>query len=224
MSPQKLPWRRLAAEFSVIVAGVLVALAADAAWEERDEALRLESYLAGIASDLSATRPGLDEAIARDSLVEESARLLGAAINRTTLPPSGELDQWARGLTRPSLFAPRTGTIQAMIQSGDLRLVRDPELHAAILDYLNAMERLTGLYPNYQLVALEAFGRIGDRVNFETELGPDSNHPDWKDLAREPGLTSDIRLVGTSARIRLGLLGPLRQSHAALEGQLARRR
>ena len=40
-----LPWKRLLAEFAVIVAGVLIALAVNSWWERRQERNHAEQYL-----------------------------------------------------------------------------------------------------------------------------------------------------------------------------------
>ena len=48
MTRPRIPWTRLGAEFVVIVVGVLVALAADAAWDSHDDRQAERGYLAAL--------------------------------------------------------------------------------------------------------------------------------------------------------------------------------
>jgi hypothetical protein len=61
----KLPWARFAAEFGVIVVGVLVALLAESAWQERGERSDEPEVLERISAEL-----GLDSAIILDDTAE----------------------------------------------------------------------------------------------------------------------------------------------------------
>ena len=49
------PWKRLIAEFAVIVASVLIALAVDSAWDRRQERNRAREYLKQLLLDFSKT-------------------------------------------------------------------------------------------------------------------------------------------------------------------------
>ena len=204
----------------MIVAGVLIALAADAAWESRSERARLATILDQVQTDLSVTMGDLETAFSDELRVWSSADSLEAAVNQRPLPSGEKLDEWLRGMLVPPLFQPRSGSLEAMIQSGDLRLVRDTRLKAGILEYMESVERFQAHTALFHITSLEAFGRLGERINVETQVGEGRDPPDWKALSESPGLTSDIRLLKVSSGFRLGVLGFLRDSHTTLLGML----
>ena len=215
---------RLMAEFAVIVVGVLVALAVDAAWEVRQEAARLDAYLVRLEADLQESERELNEAIAADSLVWISAYGFIEGITSDLMAPADSLDVWLTRTYQPSMFHPRTGTLQALIQSGDLRLVEDGELHDAILSQATSVDVWRTLYSSMHEAQLRAFARFGYFVNVATEVGSRRTvTPDWRTLSREPGLLSEVRQFGITADIRMGLLLRLRASQRELLQRLQER-
>jgi hypothetical protein len=215
---------RLFAEFAVIVFGVLVALALDAAWEARQDAARLDTYLVRLEADLRESARELDEAIAADSLVYASAYSFIGGITSEPMAAADSLDVWFTRTYSPSIFHPRTGTLQALIQSGDLRLVEDAELHDAILTQATSVDMWGTFYSSMHETQLRAFGRFGYFVNVETELGSERTvTPDWRTLSRQPGLISEVRQFGISAGYRMDVLLRLRASQRALLQRLEER-
>lgn len=214
---------RLAAELIVIVVGVLIALAVDAGWEARQERARLATYLSQIRSDLLATDADLQDAIVADSLVRFGSGQLELGLNAQPIATPDSLDGWLRMTMQPSLFHPRSGTVQALVRSGDLRLVGDPALHQSLVEYLDAVERFDRLDSDMYVVAIQAFGRLGHEVNLRTQVGLDrgARPPDWTALAADPAVTSEIRQIRISANVRINLLWRLRESHRALLDALA---
>lgn len=131
--------RWFCAEFLVVVAGILVALALSSWAQGRQEVGREQSWLRQLQSDLSKNEGELAEAVAFvDERAVASARVLhrfwqlapvadDAAIEDLMLPRS----------TRR--FRPVLGTAEALISSGELNLVRSDAIRAAILDYVESM-------------------------------------------------------------------------------------
>ena len=78
--------RRLAAEFVVIVAGVLVALAVDAARDARQDHVRATGYLQQLRADLSTTSGALTAAITIDERARDGADRMIQALNSPRLP------------------------------------------------------------------------------------------------------------------------------------------
>src|SRR5687767_7199590 len=86
---------RLAAEFAVIVIGVLVALGAQALWEHRQDRGRERAYLRQLLSDTRENELRLDTAIARDSAYNEhSTVLLHAFRSPAELPPIDTIQKY----------------------------------------------------------------------------------------------------------------------------------
>lgn len=133
---RSIPWRRILAEGAVIVASILLALAGDAWWggvqDRQDERALAESLL----EEFLDSRPGLEERVLL-------ARRMAAG-NATLLEI---LDPEAGGRTRPvpdslvfavlggPTYEPATSSLDAALASGEIELLRSPELRAALADW-----------------------------------------------------------------------------------------
>jgi hypothetical protein len=131
----RLPWgprlRWFAAEFLVVVTGVMVALAMNAWWEGLQEKDRQRSYLAGVAAELRATETELGAEIERGQRLFEKVQQMHHAFFRASPPPMDSLlAWWELDHADPE---PTIGTLHALIRTGDLRLVRDDSLRHALV-------------------------------------------------------------------------------------------
>lgn len=131
----KLPWARLLAEFGVIVVGVLVALLAESAWQERGERSEERQVLERIDAELV-----LDSAIIQDDVdwfdqwipVLEDARavLRGGSV----LAPGPALAVvFTAGLRRTGVRDSRT--FDDLLASGRLSLIEDPGIRQALMSF-----------------------------------------------------------------------------------------
>ena len=125
---EKLRW--FAAEFLVVVTGVLVALAFNAWWGAREEADREEAYLRQIHAEIRRTEAELGEEIrASRDFFANASRLHGLFF--THVPPSDSIrPYWIIGHADPE---PVLGTLRAIVSTGDLQLVRDDSVRAALV-------------------------------------------------------------------------------------------
>ncbi len=131
--------RWFTAEFIVVVAGILVALALSGWAADRRDREREQSYLRQLSVDLGASAETLSEATDFMRLrAEASARVLhrfwrddltvdASTIEDLSLPQS---------MRR---FNPVLGTATALMSTGDLNLIRDDALRSRIVTYLDVM-------------------------------------------------------------------------------------
>jgi hypothetical protein len=142
VNPGRLPTRarlyRLFGDFVLIVAGVTVALGADSLWGIRQEHIAEAEYLAQLGSDLEENERRLVSAIKLEEVQGAAARqaFRAVAAGRGVAPDSAQA--WLverRGVyySDPRLL---TGTISALLETGDIGLVRDPGLRQAVVAYL----------------------------------------------------------------------------------------
>jgi hypothetical protein len=139
-------WRRLAAEFVVIVVGVLVALAFDQWRETLSEQRQGDFYLEALEGDLRADSVALEVAVLRARNVQANLvrfeEILG--MDHVVVDP----DSVARFVTSSTIanidpsFA--TGTMRGLTASGDSRLLQDLGLRSQVLDYLSYTESASG--------------------------------------------------------------------------------
>lgn len=129
-----------ASEFLVVVAGILVALGLQAWWQDRQDASRGAQYQQQVLSDVLATERTLRDSIAIDRSNYSAAKLLGTALYAPGIPTREQTLQW---LTSHSGWIadprPVLGNVNALIQTGEIRLVSNPEVRRAIISYASTM-------------------------------------------------------------------------------------
>jgi hypothetical protein len=132
--------RWFSAEFLVVVSGVLVALALQAWYNGRQNADAERAYLAQLDADLAATDQALQDALHGDSvIVVANSRLVSALYRQGPLSADS-----ARGWLHWQLgwFSdprPVLGTVTTLIETGDIRLIRNAELRSQIVAYASLM-------------------------------------------------------------------------------------
>ncbi|WP_412069190.1 hypothetical protein [Rubrivirga sp. IMCC43871] len=133
--PRRWDWRPtlrwFAAEIVVVVAGVLIALALNAWWGSRQDAARERAYLRGVLAELQATEAELMGEIATSRDLFGDAQRVHQAYFLASPPPVDSLQAWWR--FSHSDPEPTFGTLRALIGTGDLTLIRDDSVRAALV-------------------------------------------------------------------------------------------
>ena len=129
---------RVLGEFLLIVAGVTVALAADSLWSFRQDRVLEAEYLEQLRSDLDENRDRLIAAIEDEETIGDGAfSALSAVKGGETISPDSArawlVEQRGFYYADPRLL---TGTFSGLVESGDLRMIRDPDVRKSILGYL----------------------------------------------------------------------------------------
>ncbi len=145
-----LNWRTATWEFTVIVAGILVALAVDRWNEGRADRALERSYQTRLASDLhsdsiefSAVTSRIESSYGAATFLLETLYVMPAA--RPDAPPQRSKD-WslAEALDmagRVSLFVPASGTYDELVATGNLRVLRSDSVRTALAAYYLAAQR-----------------------------------------------------------------------------------
>jgi len=137
-------WFTVFVELLVVVAGILLALQADAWNEARKDRKRERAHLELIRSDLSYNQERLDDRAEHHS--ETAAELVYAVsvVKRDTIEPA-EKERFKWALMTMFRYPPaglQTGAYDTLVASGDLALIRDPKLKTALV-------RLHSYYASY---------------------------------------------------------------------------
>ena len=131
-------------EAVVIVVSILLAFGVDAMWDARDQAERRDALLAALAADLATSEQVLDAG----STLHAEVRDAGA--RWLQLARSGD-DPAAHALVADSLVSrmqwalitrPPDETVRAALENGDLSLLENPELLAALAAWQAAIRYL----------------------------------------------------------------------------------
>ena len=121
--------RRFAVEALVIVGSILLAFALDAGWDDRQERERVSELLSAVADDFDREVVALDSVVA----VNRRREALQTALLHLTEPGVGTVlaDSVARLASEPGnheIYDPSFGALSALLASGGLERVQDPEL------------------------------------------------------------------------------------------------
>jgi hypothetical protein len=159
--------------FVSLVVGVLLALAADAWWQEREAARRTRVYLEMLRTDLRGTASLIQQNLAfNQKAAENAARMANALLAADTwdrLPkdvtPYFEYDQttWFN-----------TGTIGALLSTGDINNIRSDVLRSAIVRYAGELESIRG-----ELTTIQTFiwNNVSEYTRHERALFESSKDP-----------------------------------------------
>lgn len=127
------------AEFLVVVAGVLVALALSSWAKGRQDIAREQSYLRQLHADLGHNETELAAAVDfLDERAAASARILHRFWSHAAVADRAFIDDLLKPRSTRR-FRPVLGAAEALISSGDLNLIRSDAVRAAILDYVESM-------------------------------------------------------------------------------------
>ena len=125
----------------MIVVSILLAFAIDAGWDEFKDRGDEREVLLALVQEFEAN---LEEATGTIASHERSSRLIALAHERTA-SETALLDADSAAATLAALASPRTfdairGSLDALIGSGRLELIRDQELRRALAVFLNLVD------------------------------------------------------------------------------------
>lgn len=140
---QKIAWPRFLAEGAAILASILLAFWIDAWWEGREEDELGQRYLVGLREDFTQVESELGEHI---NFIARVMRAAEKVLSMASGPDSDLLsDSFSRGLGETySISSPNlaTPTYHDMINSGNLRLVRDSALRMKISKLISLLQEI----------------------------------------------------------------------------------
>ena len=136
--------RWFAAEFFVVVAGVLVALAVQSWWNDRSARLEEHALLQRLRAEFVGNRHRYDEtAGSQREIIATARRMLEWTGPRPSSVDVAEFEPLLLSLcTDLPRYRPAVSELEAMIDSGQLALIRNDRLRARIAAWPRALERV----------------------------------------------------------------------------------
>lgn len=136
------PVRRYLLEGATIVAGILLALLLDAAWDWIGDRGEEAGYLTGLREELEASAVELAaDQEAREVILARTGALLQHARLGTPVPPDS-VAPWLEALIDFRFFTPVRTVMDDLVASGGMALIRSDEVRYSLLAYAQEMERL----------------------------------------------------------------------------------
>lgn len=137
----QLDWRYAIGEFTIVLFGVLAALAVDNWNSERQNRALEFVYLDALLADLEKDLASIDHTMDGAQIFAERGRILLEAIATKNIPVSPRDFVDAATTAAYLRFATFTqATFNDLMATGNLRLIRDPELRGSISNYYNVAE------------------------------------------------------------------------------------
>ena len=129
---RQIPWARILAEGAVIVVSILLAFSIDAWWDNHVEQQREREQLLSMRAEFHGSLSGLDAILAsvqsHAENIESLIALLKAAGDKPVLVPGALLGSAVTWRTSDV----STSTLDALMASGDLNLLRNVELRTRL--------------------------------------------------------------------------------------------
>ncbi len=150
----------------VVVSGILIALALDAWWDAREDGRRERAYLRQLDADLMETETivaGYDRFL---QPVDSTAALLVRAYRTPTPPVPDSVYAWFIVGARFGVPRPVLGTAEALVTTGDLRLLRNDSLRTEIVAYLEYNRALLASQDAVGEVWRQGFFLVNSRTDF----------------------------------------------------------
>lgn len=162
--------RWLAAELTIVVAGILVALAIQSWVDGRDDRDHERQYLRQLRADLLET----EQLVLRDDSVhrvrDRSGVMLLHAFFTPERPPRDSVLVWALNSTWYEPRRPILGTAEALVATGDLDLLQDLAMRTAVTSYLAHNRTLTAEQLAAEAVWMRASQQLGSALDFSEGL------------------------------------------------------
>lgn len=218
-----LDWRYGISELVIVVAGVLIALAADQ-WSRAQDDLALErQYLGDLVvdfqSDTTQLRIAIDLAESRASL---GHAVLEAMDGDTILTPA----ELVVALERQYYFAfpaySRTN-ISDLMSTGNLRLIRDRALKRQLSEYYQTIERLEQWSENWRVIQRDLERLMPELIPLhhrEAVISPSAPSSGWTSTWGPPPWTPEFEVSESVGRDVLGRLRAHPQARARIEGMV----
>ena len=132
-------WFVVALEIAIVVLGVIIGFQVTAWGQDRADRATEQVYLRQLAADLAETVRIVAERDARmDASTHAGLDRLLRSFDAPERPPADSVVAWLRQSLYVASPRPVVGTAEALVATGDLGLLGDDSLRAAVLRYLDA--------------------------------------------------------------------------------------
>jgi len=143
VATRQIPWARVLVEGVVIVASILLALAADAWWDERQDLAEERRILTALSIEFAANRERFDTLVAVHEGVRQAAlAVLDAAANPEVEIPRDSADYLLSDILWGGAVTWVTGATDALMATGDLALIRNEALQSRLAAWPRILDRV----------------------------------------------------------------------------------
>lgn len=175
---RKQEWTAIAIDFVIVVVGVFVGLQVNNWNEARSERAREAFTIAALRSDFQALDFSVSHGVCWHRRALDGLQVIAEALNAGRLDPEDEA-RFENGLRFGYMNAATnkaSGVLSELLSSGNMGLLRDPQLRTALIEYEGSRETATGSGDDLQLIANNYIRPFTNR--FDYDLQRDHFRPD----------------------------------------------
>ena len=136
-------WFAVVLELGIVVLGVVIGFQVTAWGQAQADRAKEQEYLNQLVADLHETEGILTDGDERAENPDRAMRQLYEAFYAPQPPPRDSLLRWIYRTSWIWPVRPVLGTIEALVSTGDLAIIRNDSLRSAITTYLDYARRLT---------------------------------------------------------------------------------
>ncbi len=169
-----IPWARILAEGAVIIISILLAFGIDAWWDRMLERREEGDAIEGLAGDFRENVAGLDETIRHhQETLDRLSRLAAMSPAELAAVPGDSADGFVFAIVAPWTFDRQDGTLDGLIASGALNVLRDVELRSDLLRWVALADDVAEEGADVRAIALRTIDRVAELGGpwQETSLG-----------------------------------------------------
>lgn len=136
-----LPWRRILAEGAAIIVSILLAFAIDAWWDGVRERDQERTVLAGLQSEFRTNSARLEANLAaHEGTLDAATELIAISDGSGPVPRDSMVFLLRRVFVDAYSYNPSGGVLEGLIASGELGLIRSPELRGLLASWPGQLE------------------------------------------------------------------------------------
>ena len=141
LTMKKINWRYTFGELLIVITGITIAFWLNNWKESREEEILAEEYLANLRTDLQRDIDTLAYSIVE---LKRSKEFVKRYINGIMNPElrNDSISQKIYKLAQTEIFTEHNATFSTLINSGDIKLIKNLELRTAIVDQYNMYKDL----------------------------------------------------------------------------------
>ena len=159
-------WFVVTLEVAIVVVGVVIGFQVTEWGQGRADRAKEQVYLRQLAEDFSETLGEAQQASRRQRAVSRSVASALRAYRTPERPPLDSLSTWIGGSYNFQGLTPILGTAQGIVASGDISLIRDDSLRAALPVYVEqSRERRQAVQ-----VSIDLYGAAFAKLLAETDV------------------------------------------------------
>ena len=163
-------WFVVALEVAIVVLGVIIGFQVTAWGQARADAAKEQGYLGQVAADLAETERTMAEADDGARNIERAIYLLERAFYTPERPPRDSLLVWVGNAAFGAPRRPVLGTVEALVATGDLALIRNDSLRSALTEYLERARAEIDTQARFEQTRASAEERLRRHVDFSVPI------------------------------------------------------